>query len=613
MPGLRRLLQPAGPLDVGVPTGASRLQWRPASPGMRRETRESILAMTEPRKLLCAAVLIAVLAFGVRLLHVQLARECPFLTQLVGDAASYWDWATGISEGDWIGSEGFYQAPAYPYVLAVSFAVFGEDVRTVQLLQILGGSIGVGLLCWGTGRFLGLRVGVLAGLMLAFYGPAVFFDGIIQKASLSSSLLCLLVALMAAISSRFDRLAALGLGVTAAALSLTRENALAWLPVLLLWLVLLGRYRQQLPWLRVVGWGALYIAGLAVVLLPVAGRNAYVTGSWAVSTFQFGPNFYIGNSEDADGRYRPLVRGHETPSFERRDATRLAEAALGHELGPREVSQYWAGRAWDDIREAPGRWLRLLGMKLLMVWNRYEVSDVESSRVYAEYSWFLRGVSSVWHFGVLAPVAVVGIVLTRSRWRDLWVFYVLLGVMTASVAAFYVLGRYRYPLVPLLVMFAAAGIVEFGRLAKARRWGALAVAAVAGCVAALVANWPIHDERRLDTLAYMNLGVSLAQQGDLEAGTGWLRRAVELHEGSVEAHFNLGQALALAEDDEAAIREYEAALMLEPSLAEGHVFAALALERVGRLEAALGHYRRAAELNPKDTEARAAIRRLEGE
>ena len=59
--------------------------------------------------------------------------------------------------------------------------------------------------------------------------------------------------------------------------------------------------------------------------MPVGVRNVVVADEWSLSTFQAGPNFYIGNSEDADGRYHPLVRGHETPAFERRDATELAE------------------------------------------------------------------------------------------------------------------------------------------------------------------------------------------------------------------------------------------------------------------------------------------------
>ena len=86
-----------------------------------------------------------------------------------------------------------------------------------------------------------------------------------------------------------------------------------------------------------------------------------------MSTFQAGPNFYIGNHRGATGRYRPLVRGHETPTFERRDATMLAEREVGRTLSPREVSRHWLSRGMDDIRAAPGSWLLLMTKKSLMV------------------------------------------------------------------------------------------------------------------------------------------------------------------------------------------------------------------------------------------------------
>ena len=63
-------------------------------------------------------------------------------------------------------------------------------------------------------------------------------------------------------------------------------------------------------------WPVVLLAGLAFVLLPVGLRNRSVGGEYSLTTFQIGPNFYIGSNADATGRYRPLVRGHETPQFE---------------------------------------------------------------------------------------------------------------------------------------------------------------------------------------------------------------------------------------------------------------------------------------------------------
>ncbi|MHC4695148.1 MAG: glycosyltransferase family 39 protein [Planctomycetota bacterium] len=150
----------------------------------------------------------------------------PWLRHLVGDAAGYWEWAQRIAGGDWIGGESFYQAPLYPYALAVLFTVFGEAVWIVRLAQSCAGVVGAGLICFTAWRLFGTRVGAVAGVMLGLYAPAVFFDGIIQKTSMGSVLTCGLLACLAW-SGMGGRVLPVGvLGVVSGALVLTRENAL---------------------------------------------------------------------------------------------------------------------------------------------------------------------------------------------------------------------------------------------------------------------------------------------------------------------------------------------------------------------------------------------------
>ena len=547
------------------------------------------------------------LALSVRLLHTYHTASVPFVRHLIGDAAGYYAWAADIVSGDVIGREAFYQAPLYPYLLALGMAIFGEGVGPIRLVQALGGVVAVCTLYGATVWSFNGRVGVVAGVMLGLYGPAIFFDGIIQKTSLGCVLLCALLWGLAW-GDRGRRAVACGaVGLVVGLLVLTRENAMVWLLLLAVWVWVTWRgtgMRRQVSALL------LYVVGAGLVLIPVGVRNAVVAGEWSVSTFQAGPNFYIGNRGDADGRYRPLIRGHESPAFERRDATKLAERALGRELSAGEVSEYWMSRAVGDIADDPGRWVRLMGLKMLMVWNAYEVSDVESLHVYAEYSPLLRWLSRVWHFGVLCPLAGLGVVLTRQKWRQLWVFHVLILSMACSVALFYVLSRYRFPLVPLLIPFAAAGVVGAWELLRARDYGRLIAPAVVAALVGVVVNVRVHDEGRLNALGYMNLGVALAREGDVEAATGYFQSAVVDHPGSAEARYNLAQALALLGDHASAIPHYEAALTLEPALVGADYNFGVALERVDRFGEALRHYERAVELDPADAEARRAVGRL---
>ncbi len=552
-------------------------------------------------------IVIILVALTVRLAYEIETREVPTVRHLIGDASGYYDWAQGIAAGDWLGEESFYQAPLYPYVLGVWLKLVGPGVGGIRLMQAVWGAVAVGCLAYGTGRMFGRRAGIVAGAMLALYAPAVFFDGIVQKASLACILICALVAAMSRLEGRRHAWRAMLVGVLCGLLVLTRENALIWLVVLAVW--------AWWPGEGTVRWRMLgtYAIGVALVLGPVGMRNRVVGGEWSLSTFQAGPNFYIGNHRGADGRYQPLVRGHESPAFERKDATELARRESGRELSPREVSRYWMNRAIDDIEADPVWWLGLMGRKLLLVWNRYEVSDVESLYVHRKDSIVLGVSSFIWHFGVLCPLAVVGVISTWDQRRRLWVYYALIVSMALAVAMFYVMARYRFPLVPLMIPFAAAGCVSLWEHLRAGRHRSVVTCGLIAAAVAVVVNWPMHDEKRLNAMAWMNVGVALARDGDLNGATDCFHRAVEGHPQSAEANNNLAQALALAGDYAGAVAHYRAALASDPDLMGVAFNLAVALEQLGQLDEAIDFYGQAVNLDPSDEDARRAIERLSGQ
>jgi len=554
-------------------------------------------------------------ALIVRLAFVWETSQVPTVRHLVGDAAEYFAWAQRIAGGDWLGSEGFYQAPLYPYVLAVGFTAFGESVWTIRLLQAVWGALACGFVCVGAGRLFGRRVGITAGWMLAMYAPAVYFDGIVQKASLTGLLVCALVAAIAWTARTPAWYALTATGLLAGLLSITRENAMVWIAVLAVWAWRLPNANCQLPiatrrHVAPTTATCVLILGAALVLFPVALRNRWVSGEWSVSTFQAGPNFYIGNHRGADGRYRPLVRGHETPAFERRDATALAQQATGRPLSQREVSRYWMGKAWAEIRGDWAGWLKLMGRKVLIVINRYEIADAESYYVYRESSMVLWALGGVWHFGVLLPLAAIGLMATWSERRRLWVLQGMMATMAAAVASFYVLARYRYPIALLLVPFAAAGVVHLWDAWKRRDYVRCGAPALVALLAGILVNVSVQDERRLDAMAWMNVGVALAESGDLPGAESYFQRAVADQPSSAEAHNNLAQALALRGAFAEAVEHYGAALSIEPNLIGAHYNLGVALEQIGRREEAQGAFARALQLDPSDKQARDAATRL---
>ena len=547
---------------------------------------------------------IFVVAFVVRALHVWQLRSAPFFSLPMGDAESYHTWGKEIAAGDWIGTETFYQAPLYPYFLGTIYTLFGPDLLTLRLVQAALGSASCALLAVVGHRFFSRNVGIVAGLMLALYAPALFFDGLIQKSVLDVFLVCLSLALLSALVRQpHQRWAWLWPGVAVGCLMLTRENAAVFVVAILVWLVAfqrqLGRERLML--------GATFALGLAMVLVPVATRNKVVGGEFQLTTMQFGPNFYIGNNPDADGTYQPLVFGRGDPRYERRDATEIAERALGRTLTAGQVSRYWTGRALEYIWTQPGDWLRLTARKVMLAWNASEVADTEDQLSHADWSIPLRLSGYVWHFGVLAPLAFAGIGLTWHRRAQLSLLYLMLVAYAASLVMFAVMGRYRYPLVPFLVLFSAAGVVAIPRAlgtgwSRQTIWGGVATVAVL-----VFCNWPVLSMGEMRAVTALNLGTELQAQGKLDEAISQYRHALELTPDDALAHSNLGTALAAQGKFDEAIGHYERALTLAPEDADSYSNLGNTLVALDRTDEAIRRFRQALDIDPSSAEAHGGL------
>ena len=171
---------------------------------------------------------ICLVALAIRLIHLWQIRPSPWFDVLMGDARGYDAWAQRIAGGEWLGTEVFYQAPLYPYCLGALYALFGRDLLIVRLVQALLGALAAVLLGRSAARLVSPRAGLIAGLGYALYAPAIFFDGLLQKATLDGFLMCLVIERISAIAVRADArwTAWLGLGAAmGAARAQPRERA----------------------------------------------------------------------------------------------------------------------------------------------------------------------------------------------------------------------------------------------------------------------------------------------------------------------------------------------------------------------------------------------------
>jgi tetratricopeptide (TPR) repeat protein len=553
-------------------------------------------------RMILAYLLVWALAFLIRAIYLWQVRHSPEFSLLVGDAVTYDGWASRIANGDWLGEGVFYQAPLYPYFLGALYTLFGgRDLLAVRLVQIVLGSGSCVLLARaGRSFFNKTATGLLAGVLLAVYPTAIFFDCSIQKSVLDLFFACALLAVLGRLLERSQNRWWLVTGLVLGFLALTRENAIIFLPVVLAWLFV--NWRGEL-WRTRLQWAGLVLIGLAAVLLPVGCRNLVVGGEFHLTTAQFGPNFYIGNSKSAKGFYEPLKEGRGSAMFERDDATTLAEQAMGRKLTPSEVSNYWTVKALDEIRADILRWVRLVWRKWLLVWNISEVGDSDDQYTSGDWSPLLQVLNRLLHFGILCPLAALGICLTWNRRKRIWLLCALILVYAGSVALFYVFSRYRFPLVPMLILFAAAGLTFLRDAVRKAPRRALWAGVAAAVVATVVCNHAMMPEAVIRADTHINFGNAFLVKGEIQDAIGQYEQALQLNPNDPNVPVNLATALLRADRFEEAIGYYERALRIDPNDAHAHYNLGIALVKVGQPGQGIEHFEQALRIDPDYAEA----------
>ena len=383
------------------------------------------------------------------------------------DEGAYWERAGEILGGAWLPDRPFFQDPLYPYVLAVLMRVVGSAVSSLRITLACLGALTPVMVYWAGRRGLGRAEGIVAGLLSAVYGPMIFADGLLEKEGLAALGAATGLWLTAcAVEPRGRSWRAAVMGWVWGGVALLRANALVLAPLGALWWWITDR-RGASPG-RGFARASIYLFGFALAIAPVTIVNALVSRprELILTTWQGGPNFYIGNGPHATGTYAAPEFVEANPAREADDFAAEAVRRAGRPLTYGGVSRFWLVEALKQWGHEPLGSLRLLGHKLRLLSHNFEIPDnhdLDLVRLIAapRLSWgFLS-------FGVLLPLAALG--LGRSDRSPFWGFLVLsTAAGLGTTALFFVVGRYRIPWVPGLALLAGAGVVEIRRRLAAR-------------------------------------------------------------------------------------------------------------------------------------------------
>ncbi|MEW5734389.1 MAG: tetratricopeptide repeat protein [Thermodesulfobacteriota bacterium] len=534
-----------------------------------------------------APVFVFFLALTIRIIFLNQISRFPLFYHAVGDPEGYVLWAKRIAAGDFWGDKIFYQAPLYPYFLALVYAVKPLASATPQMVQAVLDALACALAVISGRIFFSRAAGLLAGLMLCFFPMSLFFIGLLQKTTLTFFFFSALIFLLSLCQEKPTFFRWLFSGACLGLLVLCRENALALFPVVVFWLfVHFARYPRK----QLLAWYIALCAGLCMVLLPVAARNKAVGGAFVLTTSQFGANFYYGNGSDATGIYEPLSWGRASWRFEQDDARAAAEAALGRSLTPQQVNRYWTSRTFAEIRRDPLRWVRLLLFKSVLVLNNVELGDTQD--VYTQSRWSRLLSACLWAlpFATLLGLSGFGLAVTAKGGKKLWILYALFATFWASVALFFYFDRYRFPLAAVLALFAGGGIAALQEAIRDRRRAALMAGVLLFFLGIGASRLDLVDRNLLVANTYRNMGTIVGENHEPIEAEKFYQQALLYNPFHAKALEEYGELLEKQGRTDEALDLLHRAIKCRDDFPEAHWALGAIMLRRGNFDAAAAHF-----------------------
>jgi len=431
------------------------------------------------------------------------------------DGAENLAWAHRIAAGA-LPAEPLYRALLYPWVLSFS-GVTGTGLALVAaFFGLLCHGVNACLVGWLAVRLWSARgAGWAAGLLYVCYPVALYFS--VQVLDITFALTLFLAGLLCVVQAgsttdqRPRTLWAVVAGVLGGLAVCTRPNflpavlCLPLIPLLLAWL--------RGEWVRASA-SALVI--LVTLCLPVVGQgvwNYQKSGEFRLLPWQGAYNLYAANRVGANGQYymqrvdfKTVPAGMNTTRMESetlylRDLRAEGGGLMRAEGGALDIdamNAYWRAQLFQEIAADPGRWLGLMGKKVVYLFNDWEAYNNLSYPYQKARFAFLKWNPLGW--GVLCLATLIAL-LVGARRMDLRLaagLGLLFAAYAAGVLMFFVSARFRLPLAPLLCVFAGGLAVlrgsDFAQL-NLKRWGGLCAALLLAGVG-VYGNWyEARDER----------------------------------------------------------------------------------------------------------------------
>lgn len=460
---------------------------------------------------------ILLIALAIRLIALAELSGTPYFNFILWDERIYHEWAARIAAGTFTSQSIYEFAPLFAYIMAFLYKIFSPDLLYIRLLNVVLGVAVCGFVYLIGTALANRRTGLLASLVATLYKPLILYSIVPLKEVLAAlcfaAVLYHFLVLTDALSHKNEnpprnaspmgkRLfgTAILLGLAAGLLINVRPNALVIVPLIFI-LPLWYAVRDRLPLIRVGTVLSVILLGFVLALSPFVARNYIVAGKLALTTSQGGFNLYLGNNlANSDPYYRPVPFATSSPFEQGIQFTIEASRRTGKTMTSEEASRYWTGETFRQAANQPGAFLWKLWQKILVMVNRFEACDHYDIDFLSQFVKTFR--LPFFSFWLIFPLAMVGMIQGILRDRKSRAASLMLAVYALTLVAFFSSGRYRLPMVTLLIPFAVLGLTNIVEMMRERNFQKGGLYIAAALIFLVLGNLPVRATD--DKSAYYN-------------------------------------------------------------------------------------------------------------
>jgi len=295
---------------------------------------------------------------------------------------------------------------------------------------------------------------------------------------------------------------------------------------------------------------------------------------------------YIAHGPYANGYWNPGPVHRTSPWAEHEAYREEAERRSGRKLSRAEASRFWYGEAFREIGNDPTRFLELTLRRAVILGNDFEVPDSSHYQVWRDFVPVLAILPS---FGWIVGIGMIGICVALRRWQQYGLPLGFVAMYVLSVLLTYNFGRFRIGLVPVWLLFSAAGSLWLLSSWRCPIWSSrgkalLATAALLTITVAAFQRPPAYPNYDAQREAFRE---KVIQQAEARRKVVELSQRLEQHPDSAELHSRLGHEFMLVGKLTEALEHHQAALRLGPADASLYLYFADDLVAAGRQREAI--------------------------